>query len=150
MVVSIRDRLSWSSLHNSVYSKQESVVNPDTGKPVSEHGIRRIFERHRRGAKYEKEEVERYEKDNPGKLERFFRNPEDELHDKYHFESRKDREIALKDYLRKFRKYRIHFGINRLTPEEKFDSISSIENKPHIQPDEVTDEVKGEKPLPIC
>ena len=262
-VVSIRDRLGWSSLHVSVYLKRKGVINPNTGKAVSEYGIRCIWERYRRGAKYEKEELEepeRYEKEKPGelahidikklpnvegedpkrkkyqhaltddctripyvevlpnkraktaadffergarwfdrkydiqfeallsdngkeytyhtksgrkkhtferrcrklgikhrrtkvarpqtngKVERFFRTLDDELHDKYHFDSHKDREMAIKDYLRKFRKYRMHFGINGLTPEEKLEKIRLTEDEPHIQ----KDEVKNEKPLPIC
>ncbi|MBS3813437.1 DDE-type integrase/transposase/recombinase, partial [Candidatus Bipolaricaulota bacterium] len=70
-VVSIRDRLGWSSLHVSVYLRRKGVINPNTGKPVSEYGVRCIWERYKRGAKYEKEdkeEVERYEKDKPGEL----------------------------------------------------------------------------------
>lgn len=262
-VVSIRDRLGWSSLHVSVYLKRRGVINPNTGKPVSEYGVRCIWERYRRGAKYEKvdkEEPKRYEKDKPGelahidikklknvqgedpskkkyqhaltddctripyvevlpdkkaktaadffergtkwfdqaydiqfeallsdngkeytfhtksgrkkhiferrlskltikhrrtrvarpqtngKVERFFRTLDDELHNKYHFDSHKDREMALKDYLRKFRKHRMHFGIDGLTPEEKLEKVRSAETE--TEDGEV--ESKNQKPLPMC
>ncbi|MBS3788953.1 IS481 family transposase [Candidatus Bipolaricaulota bacterium] len=262
-VVAIRDRLGWSSLHVSVYLKRKEVVNPNTGKAVSEYGVRCIWERYRRGAKYEKEEteeVERYEKDKPGelahidikklpnvqgedpskkkyqhalnddctripyvevlpdkraktaadffergvdwfdrnydiqfeallsdngkeytyhtksgrekhtfekrckklgikhkrtrvarpqtngKVERFFRTLDDELHHKYHFESHKDREMALKDYLRKFRKYRMHFGMDGLTPEEKLEKVRSAE----IEQKDGDVESKKQEPLLMC
>ena len=262
-VVSIRDRLGYSSLHISAHLKRKCVVNPNTGKPVSEYGIRCIFERYRRGAKYEKEdqeEAERYEKEKPGelahidikklpnvegedpskknyqhaltddctripyvevlpdkksktaadfleratdwfdekfdvqfeailsdngkeytyhtkngrkkhtferrckkleikhrrtevarpqtngKVERFFRTLDDELHDKYHFDSHKDREMTLKEYLRKFRDRRMHFGIEGLTPREKLGKVRSVETK--SEDGEV--ESKNQKPLPMC
>jgi transposase InsO family protein len=262
-VVSIRDRLGYSSLHISAYLKRKGVVNPNTGKPVSEYGIRCIFDRYRRGAKYEKvdkEEAERYEKENPGelahidikklpnvegedpskkkyqhaltddctripyvevlpdkksktaadfleratdwfdekldvqfeavlsdngkeytyhtksgrkkhtferrckkldikhrrtqvarpqtngKVERFFRTLDDELHDKYHFDSHKDREMALKDYLRKFIDQRMHFGINGLTPREKLQKVRSVET----ETEDGVVESKNQKVLPMC
>jgi len=132
------------------YDIQFEALLSDNGKEYTFHTKsgrkKHTFERRckKLGIKHRRTQVARPQTN--GKVERFFRTLDDELHDKYHFDSHKDREMALKDYLRKFRKYRMHFGINGLTPEEKLEKIRSTEDEPHTQ----KDEVKSEKPLPIC
>ncbi|MEA2065826.1 MAG: integrase core domain-containing protein [Thermotogota bacterium] len=72
-----------------------------------------------------------------GKVEQFFRTIDDELHDRYHFDCHKNGEMVLKDYLRMFRKYRMQFSIDGLTPREKCVNIAPINVEPHIQKYEV-------------
>lgn len=80
------------------------------------------------------------------KVERSFKTLADELHNKYNFDSQKDREMALKKYLKQFREHRTHFGINGLTPREKSGKGRSAETK--TEEDDVR--VKIRKPLPMC
>lgn len=75
VIISLRDRLNWSSLRIHLELKRCGIVNPDTGKPISESCIRCVFERYSRGYKYDKKlkrkslpPVIRYEKSLPGEL----------------------------------------------------------------------------------
>jgi len=54
--------------------------------------------------------------------------------------------MALKEYLRKFRKYRMHFGIDGLTPEEKLEKIRAVETE--MEDGEV--ESKKQEALLMC
>jgi len=72
-IIRIRDKLGWSSLRIHIELKRRAIVNPDTGKPISESCIRNVFDRYKRGYKYDKQKkiklpIERYEKDYPGEL----------------------------------------------------------------------------------
>lgn len=72
-IISIRDRLGYSSLRIHLLLKRKCVINPDSNKPISEKCIRNVFQRYKRGYRFDKkrkkkEVVIRYEKELPGQL----------------------------------------------------------------------------------
>ena len=73
LVIKLRDKHHWSSLKIHLYLKKKNVINPSTGKYLSEYAIRAIFERYKRGYKFDKKKnpkpkIIRYEKQIPGEL----------------------------------------------------------------------------------
>lgn len=75
MIICLRDKLQWSTLRIHIEFKKRGVLNPDSGKPISESCIRAVFDRYRRGYQHDKlrqrlhiPDVVRYEKDLPGEL----------------------------------------------------------------------------------
>jgi len=60
-----------------------------------------------------------YHPETNGKVERFHRTVDDELYHIICFQGSKEREIALKRYLKRYNEQRIHLGIGCLTPIQR-------------------------------
>jgi transposase InsO family protein/transposase-like protein len=69
IIIKIHDKLDWKALKIHMYLKNNNIVNPSTDKPIAESTIRAILKRYKRNLKQsKKEEVIRYEKENPGDM----------------------------------------------------------------------------------
>lgn len=70
IVAKIRRKLGLSSIKIHLLLKDKGIINPSTGKHLSEYAIRQIFDRYRVGYRHErkKEKIIRYEKPNPGDM----------------------------------------------------------------------------------
>lgn len=73
LVIKLRDKRGWSSQRIHLCLKNLGLINPSTGKHLSEFAIRNIFERYKRGYSWDKKKrkkpvIIRYEKQRPGEL----------------------------------------------------------------------------------
>jgi hypothetical protein len=68
MVVKMHRRLGWTAPLIAAYLMDSNILNPSTGRPLSQRACYNVLKRYPAPKKVRKEEVVRYEKANPGEL----------------------------------------------------------------------------------
>jgi len=68
MIVKMHRRLGWTAPLIAAYLMDSNILNPSTGRPLSQRACYNVLKRYPAPKKVRKEEVVRYEKANPGEL----------------------------------------------------------------------------------